>query len=136
MRHLIPFALAAAAVAASGCGLTGPSASIAGSWRARGIGHNGLYYDLSLTQSGDRVSGVLCSSEAGFLLYEGVPVSGELPTVTFVLPFTGSRFDGKFEDDRDQIAGDLGSGPNHTSLRFVRSEGGRCAGTRPFPQAP
>ena len=134
MRRFIPFALAAA-VAASGCGLTGPSASIAGSWRAPGIGHSGLYYDLSLTQSGDTVSGVLCSSEAGFLLFEGVPVSGELPTVTFVVPQSGARFNGKFEEDRDQIAGDLriGSGTGHTSLRFVRSEGGRCAGAKPRP---
>ena len=132
MRHIIPFALAAA-VAASGCGLTGPSTSIAGGWRAPGAGHSGQYYDLSLTQSGDTVSGVLCGSEAGFLQFEGVPVSGELPTVTFVVPFSGARFAGKFEEDRDEIAGDLGSGPNHIALRFVRSEGGRCAGAKPRP---
>ena len=132
MRHILPIALAAA-LAASGCGLTGPSASIAGSWRAPGIGHSGHYFDLSLMQSGDTVSGVLCSSDSGFLLFEGVPVSGELPTVTFVVPFSGARFDGKFEEDRDQIAGDLGSGAGHIPLRFVRAEGGRCAGAKPLP---
>lgn len=133
--RIIPFALVAA-VAASGCGLTGPSKSVAGTWRAAGIGHSGHYFELTLTQSGDKVSGVMCSSDGGFLLFEGVPVSGELPTVTFVAPFTGARFAGKFEDDRDQIAGDLGFGSGHIPLRFVRSEGGRCAGAKPFPPAP
>lgn len=132
MRHIIPFALAAA-VAASGCGLTGPSKSVAGTWRAAGIGHSGHYFELTLTQSGDKVSGVMCSADGGFLLFEGVPVSGELPTVTFVAPFTGGRFAGKFEENRDQIAGDLGFGTGHIPLRFVRSEGGRCAGAKPLP---
>ena len=134
MRRIIPLALAAA-VAASGCGLTEPSKSVAGTWRAPGIGHSGHYFDLSLSQSGDRVSGVVCSSDGGFLLFDRVPVSGELPTVMFAVP-SGSRFAGKFEEDRDQIAGDLGSGTGHIPLRFVRSEGGRCAGAKPLPQAP
>ena len=132
MRGIIPFAMIAA-LATSACGLTGPSASIAGTWRAPGIGHNGQYFDLSLTQSGDKVSGAMCASESGFLLFEGVPVSGELPTVTFTVPNIGWRFDGTFEDDRDQIAGELGTGASHFPLRFVRSEGGRCAGAKPRP---
>lgn len=135
MRRIIPFALVAA-MAASACGLTGPSNSIAGSWRAPGIGHNGQYFDMSLTQNGDKVSGVVCGSDSGFLLFEGVPVSGELPTVTFVSPGTGGQFAGKFEDDRDEIAGDLGFGSSHIPLRFVRSEsGGRCAGAKPLPKS-
>lgn len=134
MQRIIPFALAAA-VTASACGLSGPSSSVAGSWRAMGIGHSGSYYDLSLTQSGDRVTGVVCGSDGGFLLFEGVPVSGELPEITFVVP-PGSRFAGKFEDGRDQIAGDLGFGSGHIPLRFVRSDGGKCAGAKPIPQAP
>lgn len=134
MRRVFPFALAAV-VAASACGVTGPSRSVAGTWRAPGIGHSGYYFDLSLTQSGDKVSGVVCSSDGGFLLFEGVPVSGELPMITFAVP-TGSRFVGRFEDDRDQIAGDLGFGSGHVPLRFMRSDGGRCAGAKPSPQAP
>lgn len=114
--------------------LTGPSGSAVGSWRAPGIGHSGHYFELSLTQDGDTVSGVACSGDAGFLLFEGAPVSGELPTVTFVVPTGGARFAGTFEDQRDQIAGDLGSGSGHISLRFVRSQtGGRCAGAKPLP---
>ena len=133
MRNIISFALAAA-VAASACGLTGPSKSVAGAWTARGIGHSGHFFDLSLTQSGDKVSGVVCSGDGGVLLFEGVPVSGELPTVTFVAPGAGvRRFAGKFEEDRDQIAGDLGFGTGHIPLRFVRSEGGKCAGAKPVP---
>ena len=46
-----------------------------------------------------------------------------------------ARFAGTFEDDRDQIAGDLVSGSGHIPLRLVRSEGGRCAGAKPSPQA-
>ena len=132
MRRIIPFALAAA-IATSACGLNGPSKSVAGSWRAPGIGHSGQYYDLSLTQSGDTISGVVCGSDSGFLLFENVPVTGELPDVTFILPGNGGRFAGEFEEDRDQIAGDLGSGPSHIPLRFVRSEGGKCTGARPLP---
>lgn len=123
------------ALSLSACDLlTGPSGSTVGGWRAPGIGHSGHYFELSLTQDGDMVSGVVCSGDAGFLLFEGAPVSGELPTVTFVVPTGGARFRGKFEDERDQIAGDLGSGAGHIPLRFVRLEGeGRCAGAKPLP---
>lgn len=123
------------AVAASACDLlTGPSGSVVGSWRAPGIGHSGHYFELSLTQDGDTISGVACSGDAGFLLFEGAPVFGELPAVTFVVPATGARFAGRFEKERNQIAGDLEFGSGHIPLRFVRSEGGRCAGAKPFPQ--
>ena len=132
MRNLFLFVLLAG-LAASACGLFGPSKSVAGTWRAAGIGHSGHHFELTLTQSGDDVSGTACSGDGGFLLYEGVPVSGELPAVTFVAPFTGGRFAGKFEEDRDQIAGDLGFGTGHIPLRFVRSAGGRCAGLKPLP---
>lgn len=132
----LPFALVAV-LAVSGCAVfTGPSKSVAGSWRAPGIGHSGHYYDLSLTQSGNKVSGVACGSDGGFLLFEGAPVSGELPTVTFVEPSLGRRFAGTFEEDRDQIAGDFGFGSGHIPLRFVRSDVGRCAGAKPLPRAP
>lgn len=117
----------------SSCSLfTGPSGSVAGSWRAMGIGHSGQYFDLSLTQDDDTISGVVCGSDGGFLLFEGVRVSGELPDVRFVAG-SGARFEGKFEDDRDQIAGDLGSGSEHIPLRFMRTGEGRCAGAKPLP---
>ena len=113
--------------------LTGPSGSVAGSWRAPGIGHSGHYFDLLLTQDDDTISGVVCSSDGGFLLFEGVRVSGKLPDVTFVAPGSGVMFAGKFEDDRDQIAGDLGSGQSHIPLRFTRTGDGRCTGAKPLP---
>ena len=123
-----------AAVTASACDLlTGPSGSVAGSWRAQGIGHSGHYFDLSLTQDDDTISGVVCSSDGGFLLFQGVRVSGELPDVTFVAPGPNARFAGTFEDDRDQIAGDLGSGAGHIPLRFNRTGDGRCGGAKPLP---
>ena len=122
----------AVAMAASGCGVSGPSKSIAGNWRAMSIGHS-QFFNLSLTQNGDRVSGAVCSSDSGFLLFDGVPVSGELPAVTFVVPNSGARFAGKFEDERDQIAGDLGLGADHIPLRFVRADDGKCTGAKPLP---
>ena len=121
-------------LALSACDLlTGPSGSVAGSWRAQGIGHSGHYFDLSLTQDDDTISGVVCSSDGGFLLFAGVRVSGQLPDVTFVAPGPNARFAGTFEDDRDQIAGDLGSGAGHIPLRFRRTGDGRCGGAKPLP---
>jgi hypothetical protein len=76
---------------------------------------------------------VVCSSDSGFLLFENVPVTGDLPEVTFIVPGSGGRFAGEFEEDRDQIAGDLGFGSGHIPLRFVRSDAGRCAGAKPLP---
>ncbi len=60
-------------------------------------------------------------------------MSGELPDVTFVAPGSGARFAGKFEEDRDQIAGDLGSGAGHIPLRFTRTGEGRCTGSKLLP---
>lgn len=124
-----------AALSASACDLvTGPSGSVAGSWRARGIGHSGHYFELSLTQDDDAIGGVACSGDAGFLLFEGAQVAGDLPAVTFTAPTNGARFSGEFEKDRDQIAGDLRSESGHIPLRFERSDGdGRCAGAKPLP---
>lgn len=128
--------VALAAATAVSCGLlTGLSKSAAGNWRAPGIGHSGHFFELSLTQSGDRVSGAACSGEAGFLLFAGALVSGDRPDVTFVDPNSGRRFSGKFEEDRDHISGEYGFGAGQIPLRFMRSEGGSCAGTKPFPAA-
>ena len=128
------FIVLTAALASSACDLvTGPSKSAAGSWRAPGIGHSGHSFELVLAQDDDTISGVACSTDGGFLLFQGVPVGGELPDVTFVEPGSGRRFAGKFEDDRDEIAGDLGSGSGHIPLRFTRTGDGRCAGAKPLP---
>jgi hypothetical protein len=120
--------LIAAAVASATCGSpTAPSNSVAGSWTAPGSGTLGAFYQLSLTQTGDRISGVACFTENAYLIFQDHVVGGEYPRITF----TGlsNTFSGTFEADRDQIAGNYGS----LQLRFVRSEGGRCEGARPLP---
>lgn len=116
--------LTAAALVSANCGLTGPSKSVAGNWTARGIGHSSSY-ELTLTQSGDTISGVACHGDSGFLVFRDAPVGGDYPTIHFAAQSSGS-FVGKFEEDRDEIAGDLG----HIPLRFFRSESGTCAGIK------
>jgi len=76
---------------------------------------------------------VACFTENGFLIYQDHVVEGVYPRITF----TGLNitFSGKFEADRDQIAGNYGS----LQLRFFRSAGGRCGGIplltlKPFPR--
>src|SRR5215510_2762296 len=95
--------LIASAVASTSCGSpTGPSTSVAGNWTAPGGGTLGAYYQLSLTQTGDRISGVACASENAYLIFREQVVSGEYPRITF----TGfATFSGTFEADREQIAG-------------------------------
>lgn len=123
---------AVAAMLSAHCGLwpTGPSKSVAGNWRAPGIGHSGNYYELSLTQDGDAISGVACGSDSGFLLFADGLVSGDYPKVVFT-DRRGATFSGKFEEDRDQIAGEYGA--SRIPLRFTRSDSGRCAGAKPIP---
>lgn len=123
--------LIAAAVASTSCGSpTAPSTSVSGSWTAPGGGTLGRYFQLLLIQTGDRISGVACSAEAGYLSFHDQTVGGEYPQITFTA--LGGTFSGKFEADRDQIAGNYGAPPS-TPLRFVRSEGGRCEGAKPLP---
>ena len=123
--------LIASAVASISCGSpTEPSTSVAGNWTASGGGTLGRYFQLSLTQTGDRVSGVACSAEAGHLVFRDQVVEGDYPRITFT--GSGVTFSGTFEADRDQIAGNYGA-PSLLQLRFVRSEGGRCEGANPLP---
>ena len=123
--------LIAAVVMCTTCGSpTGPSISVAGNWTAPGGGTLGRYFQLSLTQTGDRVSGVACSAEAGHLVFRDQVVEGDYPRITFT--GLGVMFSGTFEADRDQIAGNYGA-PSLLQLRFVRSEGGRCEGANPLP---
>jgi hypothetical protein len=123
----------------AGCGLfTGPSKSVEGSWSAQGIGHLGDHFEMSLTQNGKTITGVVCRADSSFLSYHDVPVAGESPHVTFteINLFGGMQtFSGKFEDDRDQIAGNFADprGGPVTQLRFFRSQTGHCDGVRPLP---
>lgn len=128
------FALGAALIASANCGLwpTGPSRSVAGSWYSPGGRANS--FQLSITQDGDTISGFACNTDAGFLLFRDAPVRGDYPKVSFTAP-SGATFSGRFEDDRDQIAGDYKYGSSHKALRFARSDsGGRCANLIQFPR--
>ena len=69
-------------------------------------------YELSLTQQGDRIEGVVCSMVSGILGFKDVAVTGRYPNVRFDLSgpgvITGVEpsfivrvFSGKFEADRD-----------------------------------
>jgi hypothetical protein len=129
-----------AALVVSGCdgGPSSPSKSVAGNWGATGCCMGSERYELSLTQQGDLIEGVLCSSVSGILGYKDVAVTGRYPSVRFDLSgpvvisseprFIVRVFSGKFEADRDQIAGNLRDLP----LRFNRiGTEGRCSGARP-----
>ena len=127
-------ALGVALIASTNCGLwpTGPSRSLAGSWRSPG--GRASTFELSITQDGDTISGVACNTDSGFLLFRDAPVRGDYPDVSFTAP-NGATFSGRFEDDRDQIAGDYGSSTSHRALRFSRSDGtGQCASLIQFSQ--
>ena len=135
------FVMAAALLAAvCDSGPSGPSQSVEGTWGATGCCMGSQRYELSLTQQGDLIEGVACSMISGTLGVKEVTVSGRYPTVRFDLTgpvsiggeprFVVNSFSGKFEADRDQIAGNLGSTP----LRFNRiSTDGRCSGATPRP---
>ena len=78
---------------------------------------------MSLTQDGDDISGVVCGYNVGFRPSEA-KVTGTYPNVAFDVPLVANcRFEGKFEEDREQIAGDCATG---FLLRFERSATGRC----------
>jgi hypothetical protein len=132
--------LIAAAVLCTGCELfTGPSKSVAGDWTSVSLfGGNPDRIDMSLSQSGDVISGVMCRAGREFLVYTNIPVSGDYPHVTFTVTQFGvtRSFAGKFEEDREQIAGNFGipDDPRATPLRFNRTEtGGHCEGAKPAP---
>ena len=67
-----------AAVVVSGCdgGPSGPSKSVAGSWSAIGCCMASERYELSLTQQGDVIEGVVCGMASGILGFKEVTVSG------------------------------------------------------------
>jgi hypothetical protein len=105
-------------LAVASCGPTAPSRSVSGYWQSPGLKFQG--YALAITENGDRISGVACSYSAGKTVFANVPVTGNRPDVWFAVG--ASTFIGKYEEERDQIAGDFGRLP----LRFNRAEHGQC----------
>jgi hypothetical protein len=132
----------AAAMCGGGCAgesPIGPSKSAAGIWRASVLGRTSSpYYELLLTQSGNLIVGLACGGYSGGpppSALAGVIITSLYPNVRFVHRYTVElpgreptnvviEFSGKFEADRDQIAGNYGSTP----LRFNRFGEARCAG--------
>ena len=130
----------AAATLSAGCGLfTGPSKSVEGTWSAPGVGHLADHFEMSLVQNADKISGVMCRADVDGVGYHDIPVAGDYPHVAFTVTFAGGgtqSFSGKYEDDRDQIAGNFGtvSAPGvGIALRFVRSDEGRCESAKGVP---
>jgi hypothetical protein len=127
MRQLV---LAMSCALVLGCGPASPSTSLTGNWYFT-FGKSRVY-EMSLTQTGNHISGVVCSYALNpvFPARESM-VTGEYPNVRFADPGNGSCFyNAKYEKDRDEIAGDCGSA---SLVRFSRGGGGRCAGAAPAP---
>jgi hypothetical protein len=92
---------------------------LSGNWESRG--QKFTTYRLAIIEDGDQISGVVCSFYVGpILLFADVPVTGDRPDLWFTRGST--MFTGKYEEERDQIAGNFGDLP----LRFTRAETGRC----------
>lgn len=113
-----------------------PSKSVAGNWSASNVLGAGSvidHFEMSLTQNGDRISGTMCRQSGtppqGIVLRSrDVPVGGKYPNITFTV--TGESFSGKFEEDREQIAGNLTGPARGVPLRFFRADSGHCEGAR------
>jgi hypothetical protein len=70
MKHWTRFSIViAAGLLVSGCdwGPFGPSKSVAGNWGATGCCMESQRYELSLTEQGDLIKGVVCSTLSGTL---------------------------------------------------------------------
>jgi hypothetical protein len=112
-----------------------PSESVAGDWVAQ-VGHSD-FAAMQLEQGGDNISGVACFGSYSFPGAVGTPrtVSGDYPHVRFGstnrFDTVNNAFDGKYEKDRDQIAGDWGTLAQHTSLRFSRGGRSNCTSSAP-----
>jgi hypothetical protein len=124
------------ALSAAGCNIFGPSRSVDGEW----IGSLGKfsYVCLTLSQDGDTITGTASASSDSFLLYRGVPVSGEHPDVHFTVGpanveaccqhLVGLTFSGK-QDSTDDIVGTYGTG----DIRFKLDDRNLCATARTVP---
>lgn len=118
------------AVLSAGCGLFGPSDDLSGHWIAQSVGHF-QFLGLTLTQSGDVITGTACATSDGIVLYSGVAVSGDYPNLQFSIDsahtkpccasLAGSTFKGRRDSTKDIVG-------TYTTLdvRFKRSEVSLC----------
>jgi hypothetical protein len=135
--RLLPPLTFAALVVSGGCDLWpfGPSRSVAGNWHF--TSGRRASYDMSLTQSGDSISGVACVYPLGgirpFPVRE-TAVTGNYPRIRFTDPWlAGCDYDLEFEADHDEIAGDCGE---RSLVRFTRGGSGACDAAGGTPAAP
>lgn len=142
LRLLLTLAASAALITSVGCDLWpfGPSKSVAGNWRfAAASPSTSRVYEMSLTQTGDSISGVVCVYNTGSALpgrlppvFEA-PVTGDYPRVRFTDPVVAAcEYDLEFEEDQDQIAGDC----VRSLVRFSRGGSGKCDAARGTATAP
>jgi hypothetical protein len=124
------------ALSAAGCNLFGPSRSVDGEW----VGELGKssFVCMTLRQNGDTITGTASAASDTFLLYRGVPVSGEHPDVNFIVAavnveaccqhLVGVTFSGK-QDSNEDIVGRYGTG----DIRFKRDDRNPCGTARTVP---
>jgi hypothetical protein len=124
------------ALSAAGCNVFGPSRSVDGEW----IGELGKFSFVCMTlrQDGDTITGTASAASDSFLLYRGVPVSGEHPDVNFTVApvnvetccqhMVGLTFSGK-QDSTEDIVGRYGTG----DIRFQRDDRNVCGTARTVP---
>lgn len=124
------------ALFATGCNVFGPSKSVDGEW----IGELGKssFVCMTLTQDGDTITGTASAASDSFLLYRGVPVSGEHPDVHFTVGpvnvetccqhLVGITFSGK-QDSTEDIVGTYGTG----DIRFKLDDRNVCGTARTVP---
>jgi hypothetical protein len=124
------------ALSAAGCNVFGPSRSVDGEW----VGRLGKFSFVCMTlrQDGDAIAGTASASSDSFLLYRGVPVSGEHPDVNFTIGpanvetccqhMVGVTFSGK-QDSTEDIVGRYGS----SDIRFERDDSNPCGTARTVP---
>jgi hypothetical protein len=124
------------ALFATGCNVFGPSRSVDGEW----IGELGKssFVCMTLTQDGDTITGTASAASDSFLLYRGVPVSGEHPDLNFTVTavnteaccqhMVGLTFSGK-QDSTEDIVGRYGTG----DIRFKLDDRNVCGTARTVP---
>ena len=120
------FAVLAMALSSISCGLTGPSGSLTGQWRANS-GDRFTFVYLSLHQNGDDITGTACEVAAGLTFYSDVQVTGDFPRVEFTVSgnqtrpccpsIAGSRFSGRQDSSKD-IVGTY----RNRDIRFERTD--------------
>jgi hypothetical protein len=124
------FAISLLALSTLGCDLTGPSASLAGLWRAN-VGDRFSFVYLNLEQDGDAITGTACSAGATLKYFAGVPVHGDFPDLQFTVTgsqaepccaaFVGSVFRGRQDSSKDIVGTYRGS-----DIRFTRFSANPC----------